>query len=80
MTITLAHSAIATTRPIIAPIEPASHPTNIELSHVLVQQSKLGVYKPNSKYVMHVVLTTNTEPSCFSQVVKQQEWRHAMGA
>ena len=46
----------------------------------MLTMSKVGICKPNPKYALYVELTKEIEPSCFSQAVKQESWRHAMGA
>ena len=58
---------------VVPPISQASS------HHLMVTRSRLGVQKPNPKYALNVVLDTKCiEPTCFSQAVKQEEWRHAM--
>ncbi|KAM1824444.1 hypothetical protein ACFX13_024030 [Malus domestica] len=49
------------------------------LPHSITTRSKSGIHKPNPKYAMHLTVDNfHVEPTCFSQAVKSQEWRHAM--
>lgn len=44
-------------------------------------RSTHGIHKPNPKYAMVVSVSPNVlEPTCFSQAIKQVEWRDAMAA
>ncbi|KAI5338747.1 hypothetical protein L3X38_018019 [Prunus dulcis] len=45
----------------------------------MVTRSQLRVRQPNPKYALTATIDTQySEPSCFSQAVKQEEWRQAM--
>ncbi|CAL8150772.1 unnamed protein product [Prunus armeniaca] len=48
-------------------------------THPTVTRSRLGVQKPNPKYAMNFIVDTKLlGPTCFSQAMKQEEWRQAM--
>ncbi|CAL9009706.1 unnamed protein product [Prunus brigantina] len=48
-------------------------------THPMVTRSRLGVQKPNPKYALNFIVDTKLlEPTCFSQAMKQEEWRQAM--
>jgi hypothetical protein len=46
----------------------------------MVTRRQAGISKPNPKYAMHVAYNSQPlEPTCYSQVVKHEEWHQAMG-
>ena len=60
-----------------------SQPVHIDeprgTGHSMTTRFKSGVIKPNPKYAMHVAFdSVSVEPTCYSQAVKHEEWRHAM--
>lgn len=56
---------------------PSSSPPPMPLR--MVTRSQLGVRQPNPKYALTATIDTQySEPSYFSQAVKQEEWRQAM--
>ena len=76
----------SSTSPEISPLEAPLATQNIPpeipppSAHTMVTRRQAGISKPNPKYAMHVAYNSQPlEPTCYSQIVKHEEWHQAMG-
>ncbi|KAM1791280.1 hypothetical protein ACFX12_035263 [Malus domestica] len=64
--------------PLLPPLSTTSSTLAPPTIHPMVTRAKDGISKPNPKYAHTSTITAMSEPTCYSQANKFQEWRTAM--